>query len=231
LILKLTGNSGTNGMVSAITVGGIICIVVCLAGDMSQDLKTGYLLGATPKKQQIGELIGSVVSALSIGGVLVLLNKAWGFGSAELSAPQATLMKIVTEGVMEGSLPWEFILVGIACTVVFELLHLPSLAIAIGIYLPLELTVPIMIGGVIRWFMDKRNKSEAKESSNGVLFSSGLIAGEGIVGIILAILTVCGVAEKIDLSAHSLGIVGGIVALAVLVAGIVTSALPKKNEA
>lgn len=230
LILKLTGGESTSGMVSAITVGGIICIIVCLAGDMSQDLKTGFLLGATPRKQQIGELIGSVVSALSIGGVLVLLNKAWSFGSAELSAPQAMLMKIVTEGVMNGNLPWGLIFIGIACTAIFEILRLPSLAVAIGIYLPLELSAPIMIGGLLRAIMDKKNKSEEKKSSNGVLFSSGLIAGEGIVGIILAIITVCGGAKKIDFSAHSFGLAGGIVMLAVLVGALYMSARPSKNK-
>jgi len=233
ILLKVSGDTGAHGMVSAITIGSIICIIAAIAGDTSQDLKTGFLLGATPKKQQIGELIGAVVSALTIGGVLVLLDKAWGFGSAELSAPQATLMKLVTEGVMNGNLPWNFVFIGAAITVIFEILGLPSLAVAIGIYLPLELTTPIFIGGILRLVMDKKFKSESGESSSGVLFSSGLIAGEGIIGILLAILTVAGVADKIDLSRFIPGVVGNIgavVLFVVLLALMVKYALPKKAD-
>ncbi len=233
ILLKISGDTGANGMISAITIGSIICIISALAGDMSQDLKTGFILGATPKKQQTGELIGAVISALSIGGILVLLDKAWGFGSAELSAPQATLMKLVTEGVMNGNLPWSFVFIGCAITVIFELLGLPCLAVAIGLYLPLELTAPIMVGGILRAVMDKKFKNSSSENSAGVLFSSGLIAGEGIIGIILAILTVCGVADKIDLSGFvpgAAGICGAIVLFAALIAFMVKFAIPQSNE-
>lgn len=232
-LLKLTGDTGSHGMVSALTIGAIVCIIVALSGDMSQDLKTGFLLGATPKKQQIGELIGVVVSALSIGGVMMLLDKAWGFGSKELSAPQANLMKIVIEGVMNGNLPWDFVFIGVACAVIFEILRLPALALAIGIYLPLELTVPIFIGGILRLIMDKINKNESSESSGGILFSSGLIAGEGIAGIILAVLTVCGVSGKIAFgNALPAGVrfAGTFVLFALLLAFIIKSALPAKDK-
>ena len=233
ILLKITGDTGSHGMVSAITIGSIICIIAAIAGDTSQDLKTGYLLGATPKKQQIGELIGAVISALTIGGVLILLNTAWGFGSKELSAPQATLMKLVTEGVMNGNLPWNFVFIGAACTVIFEILGMPSLAVAIGIYLPLELTAPIMIGGVLRKIMDKKNNSSSSESSRGVLFSSGLIAGEGLLGVLLAILTVAGVADKIAFGAaipNVVRVIGSVVVFALLLALMVKYALPGKNE-
>lgn len=233
ILLKITGDTGSHGMVSAITIGSIICIIAAIAGDTSQDLKTGYLLGATPKKQQIGELIGAVISALTIGGVLILLNTAWGFGSKELSAPQATLMKLVTEGVMNGNLPWNFVFIGAACTVIFEILGMPSLAVAIGIYLPLELTAPIMIGGVLRKIMDKKNNSSSSESSKGVLFSSGLIAGEGLLGVLLAILTVAGVADKIAFGAaipNVIRVIGSVVVFALLLVLMVKYALPGKNE-
>ena len=233
ILLKITGDTGSHGMVSAITIGSIICIIAAIAGDTSQDLKTGYLLGATPKKQQIGELIGAVISALTIGGVLILLNTAWGFGSKELSAPQATLMKLVTEGVMNGNLPWNFVFIGAACTVIFEILGMPSLAVAIGIYLPLELTAPIMIGGVLRKIMDKKNNSSSSESSRGVLFSSGLIAGEGLLGVLLAILTVAGVADKIAFGAaipNVIRVIGSVVVFALLLVLMVKYALPGKNE-
>ena len=233
ILLKITGDTGSHGMVSAITIGSIICIIAAIAGDTSQDLKTGYLLGATPKKQQIGELIGAVISALTIGGVLILLNTAWGFGSKELSAPQATLMKLVTEGVMNGNLPWNFVFIGAACTVIFEILGMPSLAVAIGIYLPLELTAPIMIGGVLRKIMDKKNNSSSSESSRGVLFSSGLIAGEGLLGVLLAIFTVAGVADKIAFGAaipNVVRVIGSVVVFALLLVLMVKYALPGKNE-
>ena len=230
ILLKVSGDTGSHGMVSAITIGSIICVVAALAGDMSQDLKTGFLLGATPRKQQIGELIGAVVSALSIGGVLILLDKAWGFGSSELSAPQATLMKLVTEGVMDGNLPWAFVFLGVFITIAAEIVRIPSLAVAIGIYLPLELTAPIMIGGVIRHAIESRNKDSAKENSSGVLFSSGLIAGEGIIGIILALITVLGLDGAIDLSSANTGTVGGVVVLALIVAAITKFALVKERK-
>ncbi|MBQ6823612.1 MAG: oligopeptide transporter, OPT family, partial [Clostridia bacterium] len=133
LILKFTGAEGIVGMTSAIAIGSIICIVAAIAGDTSQDLKTGYILGATPKKQQYGELIGVVVSALAIGGTLYLLDSAWSFGSTELGAPQATLMKMIIEGVMEGNLPWGLVFIGVFIAIIVEMLGIPVLPFAIGV--------------------------------------------------------------------------------------------------
>lgn len=233
ILLKISGDTGAHGMVSAITIGSIICVIAAIAGDTSQDLKTGYLLGATPKKQQIGELIGAVISALTIGGILILLNSAWGFGSKNLAAPQATLMKLVTEGVMQGNLPWSYVFIGAMCTVVFELLGLPSLAVAIGIYLPIELTATIMIGGFLRKLMDRKNKASSCENSKGVLFCSGLIAGEGLMGVLLAILTVTKITDKISVGAklpEVLRLAGSIIILAALIALIVYNNRPAKDE-
>lgn len=226
IILKASGDVGVHGMIGAIAIGSIICIVAAMAGDTSQDLKTGYILGATPVKQQIGEIIGSVVSAITIGGVLKLLDTAWGFGSAELSAPQATLMKMIVEGVMEGNLPWTLVFIGVFIAVVIEILGIPVLPVAIGLYLPLELSVPIMIGGLIKYFVSKRESitDANNEAGGGILFCSGLIAGEGIIGIMLAILAVAGVADTIDFSKSlNMGITGGLAVLVILVLGIVQS--------
>lgn len=213
LILKAAGEAGSHGMQAAIAIGSIICIVSCMAGDTSQDLKTGYLLGATPKKQQIGELIGTIAAAIAIGGVLYLLNSAWGFGSTELSAPQATLMKMLVEGVMNGNLPWGLIFIGIFIAIAVEILRIPVLPVAIGLYLPLELSTCIMLGGIIRLFLEKRKLPEEdkkRKLNNGILFSSGMIAGEGLVGIFLAILAVLSLEHKIDLSQiANTGIFGG----------------------
>lgn len=203
LILKLTGDSGAEGMRSAIAIGSIICIVAAISGDTSQDLKTGYLLGATPKKQQIGEIIGVVAAALAIGGTLYLLDSAWGFGSQELAAPQATLMKMIVEGVMNGNLPWALVFTGVFIAVVAELVGIPVLPFAIGIYLPVQLNACIMVGGIVRLFFDKMKKEENEKKgiiNDGILFCSGMIAGEGLVGILLAVLAVFGFAEVIDLS-------------------------------
>ena len=232
LALKSTGDTGAHGMMGAIAIGSVICIIAAMAGDTSQDLKTGYILGATPVKQQIGEIIGAFVSALAIGGVLVLLDNAYGFGTDELSAAQATLMKMIVEGVMEGNLPWALIFIGVFIAIVIEILGIPVLPVAIGLYLPLELTTTIMVGGIIRWAVDKKTKSEKKteDASSGILFCSGLIAGEGLVGILLAILTVVGIAGKLDFSAHlNTGIVGGIVLLLVMILCVVKFAVGKKD--
>lgn len=230
LVLKVTGNTGVSGMIGAIAIGSVICIVAAMAGDTSQDLKTGYILGATPKKQQIGELLGAVVAAFTIGGVLLLLNSAWGFGTTELAAPQATLMKMITEGVMNGNLPWPLVLIGIFAAIVVEILGIPVLPVAIGLYLPLELSATIMIGGVIRWIVDKKSADKNGEASGGVLFCSGLIAGEGLVGILLAILAVVGVSSKFDLSSSvNTGRIGGIVLLAIMIACVFVFAMPKKK--
>lgn len=212
LILKATGDNGAHGMKGAIAIGSVICIVAAMAGDTSQDLKTGYLLGATPKKQQIGELIGAFFSSLTIGIVLILFDRAWGFGSQELSAPQATLMKMIVEGIMNGSLPWTLVFIGVFIALAVEVLQIPVLPVAIGLYLPLELSFAIMLGGVVRFLVDCR-KAES-EASSGILFCSGLIAGEGIVGIFLAVLTILGVADTLDLSQYiSIKTAGAVIVL------------------
>ncbi len=233
LIMKSSGDTGTHGMLGAIAIGSIICIVAAMAGDTSQDLKTGYILGATPKKQQIGELLGAVISAFTIGGVLLLLDQAWGFGTTDLSAPQATLMKMITEGVMSGNLPWALVFIGVFIAVVIEILGIPVLPVAIGLYLPLELSSTIMVGGILRWFVGKKvsAKEESNEANGGVLFCSGLIAGEGLVGILLAILAVAGVTDKIDLSGMiNTGLIGGIILFIIMILCILKFALWNKKQ-
>ncbi|MBQ7925848.1 MAG: oligopeptide transporter, OPT family [Lachnospiraceae bacterium] len=203
LILKATGDGGTHGMQAAIAIGSIICIVAAIAGDTSQDLKTGFLLGATPKKQQYGEVIGVVASALAIGGTLYLLDSAWGFGTDELAAPQATLMKMIIEGVMEANLPWGLVFIGVFLALAVEIMGIPVLPFAIGVYLPVQLNACIMVGGIVRLVFDRMKKEENVKKniiSDGILFCSGMIAGEGLVGILLALLAVFGVGELIDIS-------------------------------
>ena len=193
LVLKATGTVGTTGMVGAIAIGGIICIVAAIAGDTSQDLKTGFIVGATPKKQQIGEIIGVVVSALAVGFVLYLLNEAWGYGGEDLPAAQATMMKMLVEGIMNADLPWGLILTGVFIAIAVEILKVPVMPFAVGMYLPFSLSAGIMAGGAVRFIVERIKGTDAEKKARtdrGVLFTSGLIAGEGIVGILLAVLTV-----------------------------------------
>ncbi len=238
LILKVTGSAGYAGMSSAIAIGSIICIVSAIAGDTSQDLKTGYLLGATPRKQQIGEIIGVIAAAFAIGGTLYLLDSAWGFGSDQLAAPQATLMKLIIEGVMGGNLPWGLVFIGVFIAIVVEVIGIPVLPFAIGIYLPVQLNACIMVGGLVRLVMDKLNRKEEEKKAivnDGILFCSGMIAGEGLVGILLALLAVFGIDSALDLSAK-LGIptvvsnVGGIVLFAVIILTVLKFSLWKKRD-
>ena len=238
LILKVTGAEGIAGMCSAIAIGSVICIVSAIAGDTSQDLKTGYLLGATPKKQQIGEIIGVISAALAIGGTLYLLDSAWGFGTDELAAPQATLMKLITEGVMEGNLPWALVFIGVFIAVLVEIVGIPVLPFAIGVYLPVQLNACIMVGGLIRLVFDKLKKDKKEKDAivnDGILFCSGMIAGEGLVGILLALLAVFGVGSAIDLSAK-LAIpaavldIGGLVLFGIIILTLLKFSLWKKRK-
>ena len=203
LVLKATGTVGTTGMVGAVAIGGIICIVAAIAGDTSQDLKSGFIVGATPIKQQIGELLGVVVSALSVGFVLYLLNEAWGYGTEDLPAAQATMMKMLVEGIMNAELPWGLILTGVFIAIAVEILKVPVMPFAVGMYLPFSLSAGIMAGGAVRFIVERikgTDKEKKERTDRGVLFTSGLIAGEGIVGILLAVLTVFEVNIALDFS-------------------------------
>ena len=202
VILKATGTTGITGMVGAISIGGIICIVAAIAGDASQDLKTGFIVGATPKKQQLGEIIGVVASAAAIGFVLYLLNEAWGYGTEKIPAAQATMMKMLVEGIMNGELPWALIFIGVFIAIVVEMLHMPVMPFAVGMYLPFSLSAGIMAGGVVRILVEKRKGTEKEKKARtdrGLLFTSGMIAGEGIVGILLAVFAVFKIDSKIVL--------------------------------
>lgn len=180
----------------ALCVGAIVAIAAANAGATSQDLKTGFLVGATPIKQQIGMIIGVIASVFAIGYTLMLLNNTLGFGevSAEhphpLPAPQATLMATIIKGMLSHSLPWGLVLIGMGIALVVELCGISSLAFAVGAYLPVATTTPIFIGSIIRWFIDRKRAkaSDNEELESGTLFSSGLIAGGAIAGIIIAVM-------------------------------------------
>ncbi len=181
------GEDAMTMKVACLCVGAIVCSAICISGDISTDLKTGFLVGATPWKQQVGEIIGVLTSVAVIAGVILLLAKNQGFTPSPqhphpLPAPQANVMRILVDGVFDGNLPWELIVIGGAIAAVLEMLRVPALPFAVGFYLPLSLTTPIMVGGVVRWLIERR-KREKTEDDPGMLTASGLVAGNGLVGV------------------------------------------------
>jgi len=178
-------------LIAAITMAIVVNVAVALAGTTSQDLKTGFLVGATPKYQQIAEIIGAVLPALTIGGTLYLLNTVYTFGSPQLPAPQGTLMALIAKGVISGNIPYALVTVGVVLGLLVELLKLPVLPFAIGLYLPLSLSTSVMLGGVFSWYIRKKGDKVAVD--RGVLAASGLIAGDACTGVVVALLTVTGV--------------------------------------
>ena len=232
--IKSSGKTGIDGMTAAIAVGSVICIIAAIAGDTSQDLKTGYLLGATPKKQQMGEMLGVVVSGLAIGGVLYLLNAAWGYGTAEIPAPQAQLMKMIVEGIMGGNLPWGLVFIGVFLAICLEILRIPVMPFAIGLYLPIYLNATIMIGGVVRGLLDRRKgvdeKTKTAQSTDGTLYCAGMIAGEGLVGILLAVFAVFGI--SLDMSGiENFGNIGGVVLMIIMILSLLKFSIWRKKKA
>lgn len=189
LIFVALGKTDGSAPVAVLLVGAVVCIAAALAGDASQDLKCGHLLGATPWKMQIAEILGIPFAAVSMAFVLRLLHASYGIGSADLAAPQATLMATVIDGVLTQSLPWALVLVGVVIAVVVELLGVPSLPFSVGLYLPLSLSTPIFAGGVVRWMVERHFVGERLQDSReaGILYASGLIAGAALLGVLIAI--------------------------------------------
>lgn len=201
VLVKLGGISGKEGIIASLAAGSVICIALAVAGDMSQDLKTGFLVGATPKYQQIGEMIGVVAAALVIGYIMHVLNLTYGFGSKELPAPQGTLMALVVRGIFEGNLPWTLVWIGAALGLCARLAGLPVLPFGVGLYLPIHLSMPIFVGAILRKLilrkLDEKSPEYKAKLESGILTGSGLVAGDAIVGLIVAFLAYLGVADKI----------------------------------
>jgi putative OPT family oligopeptide transporter len=192
-IFLLFGWTDTFGKAAALTVGCVVAIAASISGDTSQDLKTGYLLGATPRRQQTAELIGVLTSAVFVCLTVLALGKGFGFGSTELPAPQATLMKLVIDGVLDQNLPWVLVAIGASIAIVCELLRIPSLPFAVGVYLPVSTMTPIFVGGLIRLWMERNAKDDtqaADRRERGVLLGSGFVGGEGLLGVGIALVAV-----------------------------------------
>ena len=188
-LFLLLGWTDMLGKAAAITVGCVVAIAASIAGDTSQDLKTGFLLGATPRRQQLGEIVGVLTSATFVCLTILLLSETFGFGTPELPAPQATLMKVVVEGVIDQSLPWTFVLIGVGIALAAEMLRIPSLPFAVGVYLPVSTMIPLFLGGVLRWILERKASNDSERTARrdvGVLLGSGFVGGEGIVGVGIA---------------------------------------------
>jgi len=188
-VFLVMGWTDINGKAAALTVGCVVAIAASIAGDTSQDLKTGYLLGATPRYQQLGELIGVLTSATFVCLSVLLLAETFGFGSEELPAPQATLMKLVIDGVLDQNLPWALIGIGAGIAVIAELFKVPSLPFAVGVYLPVSTMTPIFLGGMLKLWLERSSKDEeqaVERRDKGVLLGSGFVGGEGLFGVAIA---------------------------------------------
>lgn len=196
IVLTGIGQTGETGMVTAIIIGAVVCIAAAIAGDTSQDLKTGYIVGSTPKWQQIAQLYGVLITSIVIGLVLMLLDNVHGLGSEDLPAPQAMLMSMIVKGIMEGDLPWNLIFIGMAIAAMVELFGIGSLPFAVGLYLPIHLTAPIMVGGILNGLITRRTKGEKQlkaKKERGILLSSGYIAGEALTGVLIALVVAAGI--------------------------------------
>jgi putative OPT family oligopeptide transporter len=237
-LLLVFGYTGRSAILATLGVAAVVCSAACSAGDVSQDLKTGYLVGATPRLQQWGEIIGAVVPAFTIAPVLTLLHTTYGIGS-RLPAPQATLFASITEGIFgAGKLSYDMVWYGLALGALIILLdavlrrmgarfRLHVMPLAVGIYLPLTLSVPILVGGVIRALADHKNAPQADERQAhdpGILFSSGLIAGEAIMGVLLAVAIYVGLSLELDVLAPVTGDVVSCAAFAMLAYGLYRTA-------
>lgn len=209
-VLKAMGYVGTVGMITAITIGGIVCVAIAVAGGAGQAMKTTYIIGGTPKKVQIGMYLGVVVGALAAAGTVLLLANTYGIGGdTGVAAPQATLMSMVVQGVMDGQLPWSLVLVGMTFGVMCELMGLPVLPVALGIYLPIHLSSGILVGGIVRLLVEKKFKKadEAQgkiQVEKGILLASGLVAGDAIMGIVVAVLAALKLSGAVGIGANLL---------------------------
>lgn len=190
-ILKATGKIGNTGMIAAILAGAVVCVSIAIAGGTAQSLKTTYIIGGTPKHVEIGMFIAVLASSAAVGWVILLLDKAYTIGSKDIAAPQATLMSMVVKGIMENKLPWSLVLIGVTFGVMCELMKIPVLPFALGLYLPIPLSTGVVIGGIVRTLVDKKFKNNVtqlrEQTEKGILLASGLVAGDALIGIVIAV--------------------------------------------
>ena len=192
VVMVAVGLKGTGGMVAALIMGGVVCTALSMSGAFITDLKIGYWLGTTPKKQETWKFLGTLVSAATVGGVMILLDKTYGFASGQLAAPQANAMAAVIDPLMNGvSAPWILYGIGALIAIILTMLKIPALAFALGMFIPIELNIPLLVGGAINWYVTSRSKDVAVNKARGekgTLIASGFIAGGALMGVVSALL-------------------------------------------
>ena len=197
VVMVAVGLKGTGGMVAALIMGGVVCTALSMAGSFVTDLKIGYWLGTTPKKQETWKFLGTLVSAATVGGVMMLLNETYGFASGQLAAPQANAMAAVIDPLMNGiGAPWLLYAIGAVIAIVLTVFKVPALAFALGMFIPMELNIPLLVGGAINWYVTTRSKNEdvnKERGEKGNLIASGFIAGGALMGVVSALLRFGGV--------------------------------------
>ena len=207
-VLKAIGKTGDAGMVAALMAGAVVCIGTAVSGGTGQSMKTTFIIGGTPRKVNIGMYLGIVAGALAAGGTLLLMDSAYGIGSEEAAAPQATLMSMVVKGVMTGQLPWALILVGAAFGIMCNFMKVSILAVALGMYLPINLSAGVLVGGIVRVLVDRKYRNNTvlhkKQVEKGILLSSGFVAGDALIGIIIALLAGLNLSSSIDIGSRFL---------------------------
>ena len=235
IILVAVGLKGTAGMVSALIIGGVVCTALSMAGGFITDLKIGYWIGSTPAKQESWKFLGTLVSAATVGGVILILNQTYGFTSGQLAAPQANAMAAVIEPLMSGSgAPWALYAIGAVLAIILNFCKIPALAFALGMFIPLELNTPLMIGGAISWYVGSRSKDQALNSvrlEKGTLLASGFIAGGALMGVVSAAMRFAGI-NLVDIKwmeSNSAGVLA-IVMYILLIAYLAISSLKAKEE-
>ena len=235
IILVAVGLKGTAGMVSALIIGGVVCTALSMAGGFITDLKIGYWIGSTPAKQESWKFLGTLVSAATVGGVILILNQTYGFTSGQLATPQANAMAAVIEPLMSGSgAPWALYAIGAVLAIILNFCKIPALAFALGMFIPLELNTPLLIGGAISWYVGSRSKDQALNSvrlEKGTLLASGFIAGGALMGVVSAAMRFAGI-NLVDIKwmeSNSAGVLA-IVMYILLIAYLAISSLKAKEE-
>ena len=235
IILVAVGLKGTAGMVSALIIGGVVCTALSMAGGFITDLKIGYWIGSTPAKQESWKFLGTLVSAATVGGVILILNQTYGFTSGQLAAPQANAMAAGIEPLMSGSgAPWALYAIGAVLAIILNFCKIPALAFALGMFIPLELNTPLLIGGAISWYVGNRSKDQALNSvrlEKGTLLASGFIAGGALMGVVSAAMRFAGI-NLVDIKwmeSNSAGVLA-IVMYILLIAYLAISSLKAKEE-
>lgn len=197
VIMVAVGLNGATGMVAALVMGGVVCTALSMAGGFITDLKIGYWLGSTPRKQETWKFLGTLVSAATVGGVIMVLNDSYGFTSGQLAAPQANAMAAVIDPLMNGvGAPWLLYGTGALLALVLTFFKVPALAFALGMFIPLELNLPLLVGGAVNWYVTTRSKDEAVNNARneqGTLLASGFIAGGALMGVVSAIMRYCNI--------------------------------------